>query len=299
MSADLPIYILGHSPLSYFLAAKLKQAGQQIILLKTPKDIKRFGRYQMTFREERVLHKEKHQFATDFEINGNPKLLIITPDISSIKSSILLLNPQKLQKTTIMNFNHSGINKVIANLLSNQQINCYFNGYVSFDGNSTTLLGRSAEIRIASSISTDTYSLIQNIFEDTKINLSLSSESSNISFWRHFIINATISLLSCAHNKNIYNLIKDRKERLLIEDYVTELAMLAVADGADISINDIIKEIYNIPNAYKSIMQYEVEAGKFCELNDVSATILEKSKRHNIKMPLSKEIINKILFYSI
>lgn len=298
-TTNAPIYILGLNGLSYFLAAQLLNKGEDVILLGTPKEIKDLQKNNITIREERLLQRKKHNFTAQFEITKQPKLLIITLGAQQIKSGLLLLNPDKLSNIPIMNFAFLNNPSYLEMLLGDSLIPSYFNGYIEEDGHQISLLGRQSDILLSPDNEHKYFDDIKNIFQDTSIEISSDQGQSKYSLWKNFVQNATISLLSSNYKKTIYNLIKDKNERLLIEDCVKELSELAALENITIDVNEIVKNIYNIPNNYKTPMQLEISKHCFSEFINICEFIARKNPHQKLKNPiissLIKDINNKIL----
>lgn len=299
MMTDAPIYILGLNALSYFLAAQLSNKGERVILLGVPKEIKELNKNGVTVREERALQRQKHHFTTASAMEEMPKLLIITASNYKFKAATLLLSPGKLQEVPVLNFTFLAPADYLEKFLGTKITAAYFKGYLLDETSQISLLGRQAEILLSLAKESRLFADLKNLFKATTVELGADDGKSALSFWSYLVSNATVSLLSSAYKKSIYNLIKDKKERLLIEDCANELAELAALEDVKVDVNEVMKEIYNIPNNYLSPMQLEIAKRRANELQAYGGFMEHKNARHQFEMPmvagLLKDIYNKIL----
>ena len=72
-----PIYILGNTPLSYYLAAKFQAAGEMVELILKSKEYGSIENSNFTIKEDTKLQKSHTKIKTSFWTRSLAKMLII------------------------------------------------------------------------------------------------------------------------------------------------------------------------------------------------------------------------------
>jgi 2-dehydropantoate 2-reductase len=109
--------------------------------------------------------------------------------------------------------------------------------------------------------------------------------------WSKLVFLAPLALASTAFGKTVGELVSDAVWRQKLYACVREAGAVAIAEGAKVDPDSVISVIAGLPPHLRSSMQKDVERGNPPELDAIAGTILRRAARHNIKVPVTRELV--------
>lgn len=291
---NLPIYILGQTPLTYFLAYKFTLSDEKVVLLNKSLSGPD-SQQEISIREEHSLKKNKYIFASQNYSSENAKMLIITSPPHQLKSDLMLLSPSHLINAPIVVFSPLCQLKIIESLLSHNTIRGYFDGYLSSKDNQISILSAEPQITLSKPFNTLEFSLkALSIFHSANI-LSQTREDKKQIFWEDFAVYSIASLLSAQYRQSLFNILKNKDRQQEVSNAVNEICQLAQADNIKLEADELLKKLYNTPINYSYNTQTDSLSSRH-ELNTIHITISDFAHLHKISIPTLKSLNNKYIF---
>ena len=297
MSTDtenLPIYLLGKTPLSLYLADKFSAIGEKAIIVSPPNDI---SSQEVVIKEEYNLQKHKFLCQTSSYTFSKAKLLVITSNIQKLKSELLLISQKNMANTPCVIFSDKQDISIAETLVGKPLIRAWFNGWLMQEDKQISLYGNEPEIVLSKD-----YNNIENCLSALAlINRcgikTFSTEEQNNLYWENFAIKIIASMLSAKEQQNIAQICKNKEKREIINSLSEEMASLAACNGAHIIVEDICKKIYAIPSHYKFTAQ-ELDTSAVRELKHYYHNLINRIAGEKLRLPtlngLMKEIYLRI-----
>ena len=289
-----PIYLLGETPLSIYLAFRLDTAGEKPIIITTPQN-ERPEVVDITIKETHNLKKHKFSYVTSSYTFTPGKLLIITSSITKLKSELMMLSPKNLSTTPGIIFSYLEDISIAETLLNKTLIRAYLDGWLQSGNQTVSLLGDTPKI-----------SLVKNYsdLEDCLSALSLlhragienqTTENQNQVFWEHFAVQFLGSVLSASAQQNIYSIVKSKDRQRGIEGLATELAQLAQNQRAALNPEQISQQLQNIPMQYTFPAQ-KLDSEAISELNHYYRFLINQSSAAKLRLPKLNALMKEIYF---
>lgn len=193
-TTERPVYLLGETPLSIYLAFRLASAGENPVIVTPPKT-NRPDKVDITIKEAQTLKKHKFTYTTAAYTFSPGKMLLITSPSISFKSELMLLSPRNLAASPIVIFSPLHDISVAETLLGKSLIRGCFDGWLQNGNQTVSVLGDTPRI-----------SLVKNYtgLEACLASLSLlhrtglecqTTENGPQAFWEHFAVQALGSIL--------------------------------------------------------------------------------------------------------
>lgn len=110
--------------------------------------------------------------------------------------------------------------------------------------------------------------------------------------WRKLALLAPLALLTSYAEAPIGE-VRARHDALL-RDVVREVGCVARADGAAVQDETALQFLYAAPDAMKSSMQRDVEAGRPYELDAIGGAVVRAARRHSIAVPATEQLVKAI-----
>lgn len=277
-----PIYILGDTPLAFYLASRFQTAGEKVTILGAKiKDC-------ISVIEGHNLRKNTYQFDTSSLITQTPKLLIICSEPCKLNSALTTIPTKKILNTPVVLFSYLKDTSYVEDILSTPVSRGYFDGYLEQKQSDITLLGRSSGLTICS-----TNKRLTALFTPSELTTEVIPKNPN-TFWDFFGSYAVCSIIATAFDNNIFEVIKDRHRRDNMIPIINEVSKIAQSDGAEIDTELLLKKIYNTPLNYSYPMQLEVAKRKASELNLISSNLQNIARQNRIATPQTNKLLHKI-----
>ena len=289
-----PIYLLGETPLSIYLAFRLDTAGEKPLIITAPQPDKPEV-VDITIKEAQSLKKHKFSYTCQSYTFTPGKLLLITSSISKLKSELMLLSPKKLSATPSVIFSSLEDVSIAETLLGKTLIRGYFDGWLQNSNQTITLLGNTPKISLVKNYTVleDCLSVLSTL---QRIGLeSQTAENQNQIFWEHFAVQFLGSVLSASSQQNIYNLIKSKDRQREIETLAVELAQLAQNQKAVLNPEQISQQLQNIPMQYTFPAQ-KLDSEAISELNHYYRFLINQSSAAKLRLPKLNALMKEIYF---
>ena len=127
-TTERPVYLLGETPLSIYLAFRLASAEENPVIV-TPPNGNRPDKVDITIKETQTFKKHKFTYTTAASTFAPGKMLLITSPSISFKSELMLLSPQNLTASPIVIFSPLRDISSAETLLGESLIRGFFDGW--------------------------------------------------------------------------------------------------------------------------------------------------------------------------
>ncbi len=289
-----PIYLLGETPLSIYLAFRLDTAGEKPLIITAPQPDKPEV-VDITIKEAQSLKKHKFSYTCQSYTFTPGKLLLITSSISKLKSELMLLSPKNLSATPGVIFSSLEDVSIAETLLGKTLIRGYFDGWLQNSNQTITLLGNTPKISLVKNYTVleDCLSVLSTL---QRIGLeSQTAENDSQIFWEHFAVQFLGSVLSASAQQNIYSIVKSKDRQRGIEGLATELAQLAQNQRAALNPEQISQQLQNIPMQYTFPAQ-KLDSEAISELNHYYRFLINQSSAAKLRLPKLNALMKEIYF---
>ena len=293
---NLPIYILGKSTLGLYLAYKLSSIGENPIIITSPNNNEEPSK-DLIIKEDALFKKHKFTYNSTSYTFTPAKLLIITSDANKLKSELLLISPKNMATTPCVIFSDNQENNIAQNIIGQPLIHSWFNGWLTKEDNTITLLGNEPNIILHKN-----YHNIENcltalsILSRTGINTN-STEEYDQNYWEHFSINIISSMLTAKEQQNITQICKNKEKRIHLNKLAEEISSLAAFYHVSLNAEEICKKIYTIPSQYSFGTQI-LDSQAISKLNYYYHNLIIRITDSKLQLPqlntLMKEIYLRI-----
>ncbi len=290
-TSEKPIYILGDDDLALFLAAKLQENEQNVILLTTKAPASGMQKLKITLKEEYNLQKNDIFLLTTSYIKQAPAAILIASKLNSFRAHLTLLPKMQNFNIPVVYFNPMSDLTEIHPLFGASFYKAYFNGYLSFNGSNLTSCGLMPEILISAKKENDKNLPVEQILALTGLKIVVH-EKDAYNFWKN---NASriIGYLTTYPKQHILDILnnKDGKEKLI--SAVHEICRLAKYEKIKLSEDEIVRELLDTPREfyYKKSTFSKIENASFLE--KLYNMLSEKARTYKCKIPELNQLIKK------
>ena len=286
-AAKPPVYILGNTPLSQYLAAKFILNGENAVIIAPKQSCQ--TEIEISLREEHSLKKQKVSIPCRHYSSEKAKMLIITSPNSRLKSELMLLSVAHFSSAPVIVFSMISDFRIIESLLKHNTVRACFDGWLQTKDNQIFILGNEPQVTLSKPFNTLEYSLkALSYFHGAEI-LCQTCEDKNQVFWQAFAGYAVSALASARYRQSIFNILKNKDKQNLIESAVSEICALAAAENVSLASEDILKKIYNTPINYTYNTQTPSDSSKM-ELHNIYNIITNAARRHNLAVSTLKQL---------
>ena len=146
-TTERPVYLLGETLLSIYLAFRLASAGENPVIVTPPKT-NRPDKVDITIKEAQTLKKHKFTYTTAAYTFSPGKMLLITSPSISFKSELMLLSPRSLAASPIVIFSPLHDISVAETLLGKSLIRGCFDGWLQNGNQTVSVLGDTPRISL-------------------------------------------------------------------------------------------------------------------------------------------------------
>ncbi len=287
-----PIYVVGNNALTCYLAAKLTDAGHNIIIISDKENNISLSTNGISLKEDSSLKLNKYRFNTSFWIKDEPKLIILSADAGQINPLLAALSKEKVGTTPVLCFTPLKDINYIEAMLGGNIFRAFFDGYLQQNEHQIFLYGRTPQIKICKNINWEKENPFADILNNLGINICFETNIA-LNYWSFLAPYAVGSLLSSLHNKNIFDITKDKELRDQIPILLDEIAEIAAAEGLKLNTEELLKKLYAAPMSYRYPLQDEINSGGYGEANFLSSVLMNSARSAKIRFMDSH--INKIL----
>lgn len=99
-----PVYVIGDNALTCYLAAKLTDAGHDVIVIAGKENNLSFSTNGISLKEDSSLKLSRYKFNTSFWIKEEPKLVIIAADAGHVNASLAAVAKDKIGAAPVLCF---------------------------------------------------------------------------------------------------------------------------------------------------------------------------------------------------
>ena len=109
--------------------------------------------------------------------------------------------------------------------------------------------------------------------------------------WGKLVFLGPFALTTSAFDSTIGDVLADADRARQLEECVRETCSAALAEGAKIDTEHIVKLVRRAPPAMRSSMQKDIANDRPPELDAIGGTIVRAAKRHGLKAPATEELM--------
>ena len=252
-----PVYIIGDNALTCYLAAKITDAGHNVIVIAGKGNNVSLSTNGISLKEDSSLKLSRYKFTTSFWIKEEPKLVIITADAGHINSSLAAVSKTKIGGAPVLCFTPLKDINYLEAVVGGNLFRAFFDGYLQMENQQVFLYGRAPQIKICKNINWEKENPFPELFSYTGLNISYETDTS-LCYWEFFAPYAVGSLLAALNNKNLFDITKDKQLRdqipLLIAE-TAEIAAMLREIGSPLSPVEI--DSFILDNCYARELEFE------------------------------------------
>lgn len=274
-----PVYILGESPLALFLAAKLTQNGNKVILLNGKAPATSFQNTEFSLKEEYNLQKNNFCIPATSRISTEPQMIIIASSHCGLKSNLSLLPGKSFPNCPLICFNYVENQDIIRSMFGSKAVQAYFKGYLEQDGTAITAVGPLPQITISAAKDEKFGTVFQN--SDLKI---IEQDNNRLNFWENFAP-FIIAYLSSAPKQHINDLLSNKESKKQISSAINEICKLAAFEQAPLSENDLFRQLLETPRNFYFKKNRQQRTHEAAELDSYYSLLIDKARTYKCKIP--------------
>lgn len=294
------VYVIGDNALTCWLAAKLTDAGHNVIIIAGKENNLSLSTNGITLKEDNSLKKSKYKFTTSFWIKETPKLVVITADAGHINASLAAVSKDKIGTAPVLCFTLLKNTDYLEAVIGGNFCQGFFDGYLQLEEQQLFVHGRTPQIKICKNIDWQKSNPFLSVFSYTNLPVSYETDV-NAAFWEHFAPFAAASLLSAFHNKTIFEITKDKQLRECLPQLLSETVQIAAIEQVKLDEERLLKKIYNTPMNYRYPLQNEINSSRFGETNLISSVLINTARKGKFRFRdtqlnhILKQLYNLIL----
>jgi ketopantoate reductase len=287
---NLPIYIIGDTPIAYFLTAKLTLGGECVILLGERNPLKNANSF--LYKDNISSQKNTITVPKTSLMHQTPRIILLCMDTNKIKSGLVYVSPEKAKQCPIVSFCHTANTKLISETLKHHIIPAYFNGWLTTSTpEQITFLGENQGIKVSINEKDVHFDLIQNILSKTEIFLTFDSNDEQ-NFWDYFIPYSAYNIFSLYNPSHPHEIAKKASLRQDFGTIINEITALA-PETVKINKEQIMNNIYLTPKNYETTKNKEHDNSFWAELSFISETLFNTPQYNANTTPFITQIITK------
>ena len=291
------ICILGASAIGLYLAHILQLFGHNVSIICSPTEADEMNATDIIIKNSHKLQNQRCNFKFCHEIPAHTQILIIASDITSIRRDLLLINPQNLIKTFILNLTPVFPFGFTSEILHHSVINGYFNGWITRHKNTVSLLSDNHYLDISASPNEDTETKqLLTLFPQERIDTKFSTNSSE-NFWKWLVPNALAFLFETAYDKPVSTLMKSAHIKQSADSCLKEFMNLASQNNITLNKNTVLNTIYSLNEHLYTDINEQKDLSRL-HLEKIISLIFSGSspdyRRHPCIYNLAQQIIKKL-----
>lgn len=282
-----PVCIIGSGALACFLAAKLQDAEENVVIISSEKNLHAITDKDITIKEEYNLQKKTYRFNTSFVVPAQASVIIFASDSHTLNAHLSFLPGKNMAEIPLISFNQLHDKKFIIPLLGNKYSFAYFHGYLDFKDTTITVYNLLPQISISKEMeeNKDKIDILLS-----KINLPITYNSDDkTNFWKYFSVNA-LGFLYSQQGKNIAEILKNKDTKENIRNAANEITLLARHAECKLSEEELIKTLYELPASYQFKKQIS-SAADLSSLDYISEILNTISRKNHCKIPVLNALI--------
>lgn len=144
-----PVYVIGDNALTCYLAAKLTDAGHDVIVIAGKENNLSFSTNGISLKEDSSLKLSRYKFNTSFWIKEEPKLVIIAADAGHVNASLAAVAKDKIGAAPVLCFTPLKDVNYIEAMVGGNLFRAFFDGYLQQNGQQVFLYGRTPQVKSA------------------------------------------------------------------------------------------------------------------------------------------------------
>lgn len=291
----LPIYIIGDNPTAFYLAAQIQSSGERVILLLQQQNLdKSLITAGISIKEDRSLTQKLHRLESSFIMKEPAQMVIVTAYANCINTALSSISSQKIGDAPVVFFTPLKDTDYLRGILNDNLHPAYFNGFLFYDKQSISVLGRGVSVTVCPPTESDKIDeKVLELFTQSKIETVISGNRAE-SFWEYFAPYALCSIFSAAENKKISELLKDKELKETFRPLAQEFCTMAQADNIILNEKNVLKGVYNTPANYIYPLHQAVINGGKTEFNLISSVIADAAYKTKIATPLTRGFLKKL-----
>ena len=248
-----PVYVIGDNALTCYLAAKLTDAGHDVIVIAGKENNLSFSTNGISLKEDSSLKLSRYKFNTSFWIKEEPKLVIIAADAGHVNASLAAVAKDKIGAAPVLCFTPLKDVNYIEAMVGGNLFRAFFDGYLQQNGQQVFLYGRTPQVKICKNVNWEKENPFPDIFAYTGLNIGYETDTVRC-YWEFFAPYAVGPLVKklYAAPMNYRFPLQDEingggyGEANLISSVLMNAARSAKIRFMDSSLNKILKQIYNL-----------------------------------------------------
>lgn len=283
-----PIYIIGDTPLAYFLTAKLFLAGETSFLLGEHNILKSVD----TFTLKDVTRAKKSSIRTLHAsvMHDSARMVILCMDSNKIKSGLIHISAAKTRQAPIISFCHTNNLQIFDEIVKQSVIPAYFDGWLSLSAeDKLSYFGSPMGFRISCNNKHPHFNLLQNIFSKTEIETEFNGKDTQ-NFWDYFIPYAACSFFALKNNSHFREIAQKTNYRQDLSTILDEI-ISAAPTNIKIAKEKIINNIYLTPQNYIYPAADEQQKNAVSEFSFICETLQKSENFKPSRLPVITEII--------
>jgi 2-dehydropantoate 2-reductase len=112
--------------------------------------------------------------------------------------------------------------------------------------------------------------------------------------WGKLCFLAPFALATTASGSSLGAVRSDAGWRVRLEASVEEACAVGLAEGAEVAPEPILAALERAPDAFRSSMQKDVEAGRAPEIDAIAGPILRGGDKHGVDVSATWALVNQI-----
>lgn len=289
---QLPVYIIGDTPLACFLAGQLTREGESVKLLghrglNVPSAT-------LIIKDNGATQKSTVDIQTDVMMHDAARMVILCLSPDKLKSGLAYVSASKTIGCPIVSFCRTADVRFIETILQRPVISAYFDGWMQSEkDNLLSVWGSSKGITVSMAKDDTHFDTVQRILAKTYVKVAFNADDLH-NFWTYFIPYAACSLFSLQHGAKIRDIAQKPDYRRVLNTLLDEL--LSAAPKTLQADRELISAgIYLTPEHYKFPVAEEVNRGCSGTLNFIFDTLRRQKTYSRKALPLTTEILLKNL----
>ena len=142
-----PVYVIGDNALTCYLAAKLTDAGHDVIVIAGKENNLSFSTNGISLKEDSSLKLSRYKFNTSFWIKEEPKLVIIAANAGHVNASLAAVAKDKIGAAPVLCFTPLKDVNYIEAMVGGNLFQAFFDGSLQQNGQQVFLYGRTPQVK--------------------------------------------------------------------------------------------------------------------------------------------------------
>lgn len=287
-SKEKPIYILGTNAVGLYLAEKLQNGGERVILLADSKEYATLGNTDFSLKEDFGSKKNGFRFETSFWTQEIPKMVIITSNPQNINSDVFHLGKEKLSHCPTLCTTLCEDTSFLERSLNTNIIQVWFDGWVNLKNNHVCAYGKAPELLLYNAKDKEIKKELSKQLAPSTLKLQ---ESTTSEYKEKLYVYMCCSLACAICGKNLTQIFKNKKETDILEQFFQEIKSVSQLEQVATTAEKLLEAAKTTPANYTFPLTESLAQNRSGEYSFFSDYILRYTRRNDCNV----ENINKAL----